>query len=107
MHNKPHKWGYKIWCLVSEGYLLRFDVYTGARTEIKGEKPKEVAQNLISPYYGFNHLVVMDNWYTSIPLFRTLLSHSTFALGTIRSNRKEYPKDLVKTATKKHKGQYL
>jgi hypothetical protein len=29
--SKPHKWGYKVWCLVNEGYLLRFEVYTGKR----------------------------------------------------------------------------
>ena len=37
----------------------------------------------------------MNNFYSSLPLFRLLLSHSTYALGTIRSNRKEFPKDLV------------
>jgi hypothetical protein len=26
---KPHKWGYKIICLASEDYLLRFEVYEG------------------------------------------------------------------------------
>ena len=27
--SKPHKWGYKIWCLASDDYLLRFEVYAG------------------------------------------------------------------------------
>ena len=47
----------------------------------------------------------MDNWYSSNPLFRTLLSHSTFALGTIRPNRREYPKELVKESKKFSYGQ--
>ena len=29
MPSKPHKWGYKIWCLASEDYLLHFEVYAG------------------------------------------------------------------------------
>jgi hypothetical protein len=27
--SKPHKWGYKIWCLASDDYLLHFEVYAG------------------------------------------------------------------------------
>ena len=27
--SKPHKWGYKIYCLASDNYLLRFEVYEG------------------------------------------------------------------------------
>jgi hypothetical protein len=26
---KPHKWGYKIYCLASESYLLHFEIYEG------------------------------------------------------------------------------
>jgi hypothetical protein len=29
--SKPHKWGYKIWCLASDDYLLHFEVYAGKR----------------------------------------------------------------------------
>ena len=27
--SKPHKWGYKIYCLASENYLLHFEIYEG------------------------------------------------------------------------------
>ena len=27
--SKPHKWGYKIYCLASEDYLLHFEIYEG------------------------------------------------------------------------------
>src|ERR1700731_1287047 len=26
---KPTKWGYKVWCLVSSNYLLSFDIFEG------------------------------------------------------------------------------
>ena len=42
--SKPHKWGYKIWCLVNEEYLLRFEVYAGKRGNSVSGKPLEVAQ---------------------------------------------------------------
>ena len=105
MKNKPHRWGYKIWCLVADGYLLRFAVYTGRRREQSLRTPTQVVQSLVAPYYGFHHLVVMNNFYSSFPLFRILLSHSTYALGTIRSNRKEFPKDLVGETENFERGQ--
>jgi len=105
MKKKPHRWGYKIWCLVSDGYILRFAVYTGRRRENSLGTPTQVVQNLVAPYYGYHHLVVMNNFYSSLPLFRVLLSHSTYALGTIRSNRKEFPKDLVQETENVERGQ--
>ena len=42
--SKPHKWGYKVWCLVNEEYLLRFEVYAGKRGNSVSGKPLEVAQ---------------------------------------------------------------
>jgi len=92
---KPHRWGYKVWCLVSDGYLLRFSVYLGKRGQENGAKPSQVAERLVKPYYGLNHLVVTDNWYTSPALFQTFLRNSTFALGTTLANRKGFPRSLV------------
>ena len=70
-------------------------MYTGRRGGNPLGTPSKVVEKLVSPYFGCPHLVVMNNFYSSLPLFRLLLSHSTYALGTIRSNRKEFPKDLV------------
>ena len=38
-----------------------------------------------------DHVVVMDNYFTSVPLFMELLERSTYACGTVRSNRKYLP----------------
>ena len=42
---------------------------------------------------GFN--VYVDNFYTSIPLFYFLSECGIYACGTIRTNRKHFPKDLL------------
>src|SRR5665648_793900 len=39
--SKPHKWGYKIWCLASEDYLLHFEVYAG-----KEEAPSDAGRKV-------------------------------------------------------------
>jgi len=77
MKKKPHKWEYKIWCLASDGYILSFEVYTGRRGGNPLGTPSKVVEKLVSPYFGYHHLVVMNNFYSSLPLFCLLLSHST------------------------------
>ena len=48
---------------------------------------------LMEGYLDKNHVVVMDNFFSSIPLFSDLLHRSTYACGTVRSNRKYFPED--------------
>jgi len=103
--SKHHRWGFKIWCLVSDGYLLRFSVYTGKKSQNSLGAPRQVVEHLVEPYYGRNHLVVMNNFYSSLSLLRSLLSHSTFALGTIRPNRVGFPKDLARETENFKNGQ--
>ena len=86
--------GYKIWklCDSSSAYTLNLDVYTGA-SEAKTELglAYAVVMKLMDRYLEKNHVVVMDNYFTSVPLFVELLSRSTYACGTVRSNRKYFP----------------
>ena len=46
---------------------------------------------LMDGYLDKNHVVIMDNFFSSIPLFSDLLTRSTYACGTIRANRKYLP----------------
>jgi hypothetical protein len=95
LKDKHKRWGYKAWCLVSEKYLFRFEIYTGKQHSKSIESTSSVVENLVTPYYGLNHLVVMNNHFSSIPLFNKLLSHSTFGLGTFQPNRKGFPSEMV------------
>jgi hypothetical protein len=91
---KPYKWGYKLWCLAAEGYLIQFIIYQGKRASQDNETPAEVVTRLAKPYYGLHHIIVMDGLFTSPTLFGTLLRHSTYALGTARPNRIGFSKEL-------------
>ena len=79
-------------CDSSSAYTLNLDVYTGA-SEAKTELglAYAVVMKLMDRYLEKNHVVVMDNNLTSVPLFVELLSRSTYACGTVRSNRKYFP----------------
>lgn len=103
---KPYKWGYKVWCLASGGYLIQFIIYQGKRASQDNERPHEVVTRLVKPYYGLNHIVVMDGLFSSPTLFNELLSHSTYAIGTVRPNRKEFATTLVTEVAKLSRGEW-
>jgi len=115
MPKKPTKWGFKVWSLAdsSNGYLLNFEIYTGAiAAEEKSDESNahSMVLRLMSPYEGKYYKLWMDNWFSSIPLFNALLAKKIYASGTIRQNRKGFPKQLVKISKssifKKERGKF-
>jgi hypothetical protein len=91
--SKPHKWGYKIYCLASENYLLHFEVYEG-----KEEDPSESGATydtvirMVQPYQGQQLILFTDNWFTSPVLLNALKGRGIRMCGSVRSNRRGMPK---------------
>ena len=92
--NKPHKWGYKIYCLCStDGMLHNFFIYTGKICPVDGQPDLGASSNAVLHLTtncvpsGKNHLIYFDNWFTSISLMTTLAKNQIYALGTVRLNR--------------------
>ena len=89
-------------------YVLGFQIYTGATatpSESKG-LAERVVLDLMEPYHGKQHNLYIDNYfYTSPSLLLKLLQKGTYATGTVRSNRKNFPEEL-KVNTKLEVGQY-
>ena len=98
MPKKPTRFGIKVWVLAEAktGYILDFQVCTGAT---KDESSKglayRVVNDLIQNFQGKNHLLYVDNFYTSPELLLDLLKKGVYCTGTIRSNRKSFPKNLI------------
>ncbi|VDK68263.1 unnamed protein product [Cylicostephanus goldi] len=46
-------------------------------------------------------ILYTDNFYTSIPLAKTLLSHQTHLVGTLRKNRRGLPREVISRKLKK------
>lgn len=108
---KPIKRGYKLWCLADQrGFIKNFIIYQGKNTEISlkfadysvGEK---VVLELTEKEWGKQKVIYHDNYFTSIPLLEKLKTEGTYACGTIRSNRKGIPNNLV-ADSKLKRGQY-
>ena len=95
---KPTKWGIKVWvlCEAKTGYVLSVQVYTGSENNAdKKGVARRVVLDLLNGYQGKNHLLYVDNFYTSPELLIDLLKIGVYCTGTIRTNRKHFPKELL------------
>ncbi|KAJ8933858.1 hypothetical protein NQ318_004689 [Aromia moschata] len=107
---KTHKYGIKIFKLCCEnGYTWNMSIYSGKEKEQIANTPNtesilvatKVVLNLSKELLGSGRICVIDNWYTSLQLAHILLDKHTHCLGTLRSNRKGNPNEVIKKKLKK------
>ncbi|XP_046404868.1 piggyBac transposable element-derived protein 4-like [Ischnura elegans] len=55
----------------------------------------------MKPYYQMGYTVALDNWFTSPTLFHKLINEKINAVGTVRMNRKNMPKEFKSMHLKK------
>lgn len=90
--SKPHKWGYKIYCLASDDYLLHFEVYEG-----KEEHPSafgstyDTVMRMTRDYQHQQHILFTDNWFTSPTVLDALKRKGIRCCGSVRRNRRGMP----------------
>lgn len=95
--SKRHRFGikYYVLCDCQTGYVLDFIIYTGSDVEFASNDPHgfsgAVVKHLMHPFYGKNHILYTDNYYTSPLLSQFLKEHGTESCGTVRTHRREYP----------------
>ncbi|KRZ66940.1 PiggyBac transposable element-derived protein 4 [Trichinella papuae] len=91
--SKPHGYGIKLWTLCDSVtmYVWNFQVYCGKMgPRPERDQGRRVVLDLVQGLekgYG----VTTDNFFTSLPLARDLLSQGKTLTGTIRWMRKEVP----------------
>lgn len=94
---KAHKYGLKIYKLcTSEGYTWSYLIYSGEseklfNLDVSGSIVVKLSDDLLDE----GRLIITDNFYTSIPLAMYMKSRGTDLCGTIRTNRKGLPKDVM------------
>ena len=95
---KPTRFGIKVWVNseAKSGYVLSLQIYTGAadNPEKKG-LANRVVMDLVQMYEGKNHFLYVHNFYTSPALLIDLLKKEIYCTGTVRTNRKGFPKGLL------------
>ena len=100
--SKRARFGIKVYklCESSTGYY-NFKIYTGRdRIHTTKNASETVVKELSKPILHKGHTLYLDNWYSSPNLFVTLLNSKTNVIGTVRANRKNMPKDFLKTKLK-------
>ncbi|KAJ1098648.1 hypothetical protein NDU88_003755 [Pleurodeles waltl] len=102
--SKRARYGIKLYMLSesSTGYVYSFRVYTGRDSNIDppGCTPtfgvtEKIVWDLGRQLFNKGHHLYVDNFYTVVQLFKELFKVDTVACGTIRCNRKGYPRELV------------
>ncbi|XP_045184371.2 piggyBac transposable element-derived protein 4-like [Mercenaria mercenaria] len=103
---KPTKYGIKIWVRAdpANGYVNDFQVYTGRDGPAENGLAHRVVTELMNGINGRNHIVNMDNYFSSPMLFQELENNGTYARGTVRSNRKGFPHTTLKKKDVKNQG---
>lgn len=94
--NKPVKWGFKLWCRcdATTGYLYEFDLYTGKRNSgTQYGLGESVVLQLTEKIKGLGCEVYIDNFFNSPLLQFELIGRNTKSCGTVRTNRKNLPKN--------------
>jgi hypothetical protein len=109
MPKKPERFGIKVWalCEAASAYTLQFQVYTGKTDgEIEHGLAYRVVCELAQGYLNKDYRLYFDNFYTTVELMRHLSTQKTYACGTIRSNRKMLPPDIMKEKMKKGEAKF-
>jgi len=101
--SKPAKYGIKVWwiCDAKNSYPLKGLIYTGktgnAREVNQGER---VVKELTVLYKGSGRNICMDNFFTSLPLAKHLLTWNLTILGTLKKNKPYIPKAMSPSKTR-------
>ncbi|KAL9952183.1 hypothetical protein ACROYT_G039398 [Oculina patagonica] len=99
IRDKPTKWGIKLWVLAdsSNGYTIDFNVYIGraaGRKVSANGLGYDVVMKLMDPFFNQGYHLYVDNFYTSVTLFKDLFDRGVAATGTILENRRDFPVNL-------------
>jgi hypothetical protein len=106
--SKPHKWGYKIYCLASDDYLLHFDVYEG-----KEDNPSslgatyDLVMRMTRTYQFQQHVLFTDSWFTSPILLDALKQKGIYTCGSVRKNRVGMPHIPIEELRDLNKGEWI
>ncbi|KAI5696018.1 hypothetical protein M8J75_007003 [Diaphorina citri] len=102
--NKAHRYCVKLYKLCSlDGYTWSFKIYTGksSSTEESRGQATNICLKLSDGLLDQGRTLYVDNYYTSYPLAKAMLAKKTHVVGTVRSNRKEMPPEVMHAKLKR------
>ena len=112
MTQKTVKFGIKLWmlCESETGYCSKFHVYLGKKAGADNDgvirKTGTVVTRLCRGFEHRGYKLYVDNFCTGVPLILKLSEVGIQSYGTIRTNQKFYPSELVQEAKQVNQGQF-
>lgn len=95
MPNKPAKYGIKVWwvCDAETSYPITGQVYSG-KSEVRDVNQGErVVRELCSQFAKTGRNVYMDNFFTTLPLARFMMTLQLSIVGTMKKNKPYLPEE--------------
>jgi len=92
--SKPAKYGIKIWwtCDAENAYPLHGIIYTGKTGNVREKHQGErIVKELAATYRGSSRNITMNNYFTTLPLAKHLLSWKLTLVGTLKKNKPYIP----------------
>lgn len=93
--SKPAKYGIKIWwiCDKQSFYPLQGTIYTGKLPHEPREvnQGENVVKELVQKYKGTGRNITMDNFFSTLPLAKLLMTWKLSMVGTLRKNKRYIP----------------
>lgn len=105
--SKPHKWGYKIYCLCSDNYLLRFEVYEGAQAGSAYGSTHDLVMRLVAGYGNKDRILFTDQFFTSPALMAALKAIGIRLCGSANRRRRGMPSIPAAGIDSLHEGQWI
>jgi len=100
--NKRDRFGVKEFKLcIPPCYTIALKIYAGKEASAESSVGTKIVMELGEPFLDCGRTLYVDNWYSSVELAEQLKTRQTHLVGTIRSNRKSNPKDVVQKKLKK------
>lgn len=97
-----HRYGIKVFKLcIKDANTIGFRPFADKEATPGQEISTKIVTETTNEYLNFGKTVYTDNWYTSVNLVHQLLDNNTHLVGTLRSNRKQNPKDVISKKLKK------
>ncbi|KAK2578546.1 hypothetical protein KPH14_012575 [Odynerus spinipes] len=103
--SKRARFGVKFYklCESKLGYCIKFKIYTGQDLDRNANvsASENVTMFMSIVLAGYGHTLFLDNWYSLPSLFHKVQSIKVNAIGTVRCNRKNMPKQLAAAKLKR------
>lgn len=90
------------------GYINDHQVYIGKENRLaKHGLATRVVMDMVSGIENHYHIVNCNNFFVSLILHQDLLMVDTYARGTVRNNRKDFPRTLLYKKCPKNQGDMM